>query len=668
MGNSTSSSSKSAKKAPDAEHFAAREGKVAALDMARQKQILDDKEREESIQRAKVKQDMANNKDKLIAQSVTVNKPPNTSGYLTKEGQKTKSWKRRFFVLQDGVLSYYEREKGTGTGVGETKIGESLTLRHYQAVANGSKNIIISHRMDSRMRVLNVEAPDTMTRDFWISGLNHHITYLDTLYNLLDSKKESELESAKCIDEMTQWIKQHAKHVLSKNAHLYAQLFYSNNVGHMDRVAKKITRNRLWMVEAGVEVDDSEDIIQALLNTGMITDLPPDPTATLSSNPPKIGSAGPKPVLTGPVGSSPAAKQVTTNKIPMSTECLQLIETMKACILVLIDINKIVNTLERVNKFLQESRQNCEMLGQSPDVIPYILTFLKSHKNNVSICGSSLLSLTLLCRFNDDKIYSLPANIVNIAANGGLEVIVDTIKSNFGDASLVTVGMKAIAYTSYGNSSNIQAYGTLGACEIIVKACNVYLKDPRVLENSCSAMAILVSNSANTTKLYNANACGAVVHIVKSNQGNLKTMEAAIETIQNMCSTHDDSRNQYGTNGAIEVLVATMISNSQHGGVAEFTCGSIAHLAYNNDANRIKAAAIGACEAIIALMKTHSGSSSVLEQATWAIYHLSFNYEIKARLIHLQALDLVTRIATNTSMSLTCRSNAKEARDKLSQV
>ena len=189
-----------------------------------------------------------------------------------------------------------------------------------------------------------------------------------------------------------------------------------------------------------------------------------------------------------------------------------------------------------------------------------------------------------------------------------------------------------------------------------------------MLENACSAMAILVSNSSNTTKLYNANACGAVVHIVKSNQGNLKTMEAAIETIQNMCSTHDDSRNQYGNNGAIEVLVATMISNSQHTGVAEFTCGSIAHLAYNNDANRIKAAAIGACEAIIALMKTHSGNSSVLEQAVWAIYHLSFNHEIKARLIHLQALDLVTRISTNTSMSLTCRSNAKEAKEKLTQA
>jgi hypothetical protein len=522
--------------------------------------------------------------------------------------------------------------------------------------------------MDPHMRILNLEAPDTSARDYWISGLNHHINYLDTLYSILHTKKESELESAKCIDEMTLWIKSHAKHVLAKNASVYAQLFYANNVGHMDRVAKKIMRNRLWMVEAGVELDDSEDIIQAMLEIGMITELPPDPTSTIHSIVPSLAAAGPKPLLsTSSQGPTPAVKQVTSNKIPMSSECLQLIETMKACILVLIDINKITNTLERVITFLKTSRQNCEMSAQSPDVIPYILTFLKSHKNNLAICGSSFFSLILLCRFNDDKIYSLPINITNIAAAGGLEVILDTIKNNFGDSRLVSVGMKAIAYTAYGNSSNIQTYGTLGACEVIVKACNVYLSDAVVLENACGAMACLVSNSVNTSKLYNANACGAVVHIVKSNQANVKTMERAIETIQNMCSTHDDSRNQFGTNGAIEVLVTSMISHSQHAGIAEYSCGSIAHLAYNNDSNRIKLAAVGACEAIIALMKTHGSNSGVLEQAVWAIYHLAFNYEIKARLIHLQALDLTTRISTNTSMSLTCRSNAKEARDKLSQ-
>lgn len=522
--------------------------------------------------------------------------------------------------------------------------------------------------MDPHMRILNLEAPDTNARDYWISAFNHHITYLDTLYSLKRTENESKVESAACINEMTLWIKSNAKHVLQKNASVYAQLFYANNVGHMDRVAKKIMRNRLWMVEAGVEVDDSEDIIQAMLTAGMITELPVDPTATVNSTNPRISAAGPKPSLsTSPVGSTPAVKQVTSNKIPMTTECLQLIETMKACILVLIDINKITNTLERVITFLKFSRQNCEMIVQSPDVIPYLLTFLKSHKNNLAICGSSLICLTLMCRFNDDKIYSLPNNIATIATAGGLEVIVDTIKNNFGDAMLVKVAMKAVAYTSYGNSSNIQTYGTLGACEVIVKACNVYLSDPGVLEHACGAMACLVSNSANTTKLYNANACGAVVHIVRSNQAHVRTMEKAIETIQNMCSTHDDSRNQLGTNGAIEVLVTSMISHSQHAGIAEYSCGSIAHLAYNNDSNRIKLAAVGACEAIIALMKTHSSNSEVLEQAVWAIYHLSFNYEVKARLIHLQALDLVTRISTNTSMSLTCRSNAKEARDKLSQ-
>ena len=37
-------------------------------------------------------------------------------GFLTKEGEKFKTWKRRWFELRDGILTYAKQKQGAAVG------------------------------------------------------------------------------------------------------------------------------------------------------------------------------------------------------------------------------------------------------------------------------------------------------------------------------------------------------------------------------------------------------------------------------------------------------------------------------------------------------------------------------------------------------------------------
>ena len=47
------------------------------------------------------------------------------SGYLTKLGGKLKTWRKRYFVLRDGTLSYWKSQVSAGV----TGSGDSLIIR-----------------------------------------------------------------------------------------------------------------------------------------------------------------------------------------------------------------------------------------------------------------------------------------------------------------------------------------------------------------------------------------------------------------------------------------------------------------------------------------------------------------------------------------------------------
>lgn len=132
--------------------------------------------------------------------------PPKMCGYMAKQGQIFRTWKRRFFILERGEISYYMRESGPDSEMGEQKMGTSLLLQGYSVVIEDDDKLLISvpgraftisdssssapsggtrgravSTVESsttgktRVMLLEPESPEELAR--WIDAINEHIDY-----------------------------------------------------------------------------------------------------------------------------------------------------------------------------------------------------------------------------------------------------------------------------------------------------------------------------------------------------------------------------------------------------------------------------------------------------------------------------------------------------------
>ena len=109
-------------------------------------------------------------------------KPELTTGFMTKQGKFHKSWKRRFFVIDKGLLTYYETETFKKSNVGKNELGK-LNLRGY-TVSNPSQSkekILLSCPSDPKARELLLEVKNEDSRKAWIEAITRHIEFRDSL-------------------------------------------------------------------------------------------------------------------------------------------------------------------------------------------------------------------------------------------------------------------------------------------------------------------------------------------------------------------------------------------------------------------------------------------------------------------------------------------------------
>ena len=93
-----------------------------------------DKVKEEEPKDDKVKEEKP--KD-AVPKEVEYITSKSSYGYLTKQGQKNKlSWKRRFFAVENGIMTYYERETFTNSHIGVNELGK-INLNGYTISSNG---------------------------------------------------------------------------------------------------------------------------------------------------------------------------------------------------------------------------------------------------------------------------------------------------------------------------------------------------------------------------------------------------------------------------------------------------------------------------------------------------------------------------------------------------
>ena len=95
--------------------------------------------------------------------------PPGTAplcGWLTKEGGRWKSWRRRFFVLEPPLLRYFKRE-GDHEPAGTINLASS---GHIRGVAHrGVRN---AFQIQTPSRTYVMYAASAAARDAWVEGLN----------------------------------------------------------------------------------------------------------------------------------------------------------------------------------------------------------------------------------------------------------------------------------------------------------------------------------------------------------------------------------------------------------------------------------------------------------------------------------------------------------------
>lgn len=190
--------------------------------------------------------------------------PKVQTGFIKKEGQKYKSWKNRYFVLDSGVISYYTDDIKNSSA---QQKGEPMNIRGYKLVENkeNAKLLSLEHRTDKEARVLNLSFASVAEKEQWITAFKQHIEYKDALYTEQIEAQQKALEKPKCINSMTIWMKNNAPHIITSKAQIYATTFYNNNCFSIEDVASKIAEKKTFALELGVERDDNDDIINGLL-------------------------------------------------------------------------------------------------------------------------------------------------------------------------------------------------------------------------------------------------------------------------------------------------------------------------------------------------------------------------------------------------------------------
>ena len=111
-----------------------------------------------------------------ITQMSTV--PTLKKGFILKEGHLIKSWKNRFFVLENGVMTYYESSIDKPP-YGAGKKGE-MSLKDTTTTVD--KNIItITYNGDGASREgkskLTLEIRYPTEKEEWLQAINSHIAY-----------------------------------------------------------------------------------------------------------------------------------------------------------------------------------------------------------------------------------------------------------------------------------------------------------------------------------------------------------------------------------------------------------------------------------------------------------------------------------------------------------
>ena len=124
----------------------------------------------------------------LTASASCMNCPPVRVGFMKKQGHVMRNWQKRYFVLDMGILRYYE--KSAGKGLGEKLKGE-IGLAGARVDMQGGDRLYISEgsggAKDLLLHVEDVAHEDGLSMcELWFRDLQQHIKFATENHHLVD--------------------------------------------------------------------------------------------------------------------------------------------------------------------------------------------------------------------------------------------------------------------------------------------------------------------------------------------------------------------------------------------------------------------------------------------------------------------------------------------------
>lgn len=125
--------------------------------------------------------------------SLTPNVPPQKGGWLTKEGHMISSWKKRYFLLKEGIFGYYGDESLSKQHGTVDLINATVAIVDVKGV----KRLVVT---TAKGVLYKLEGGDVETLREWMEALERHIAYVSVMA-LINERGSSASERRPSITE-----------------------------------------------------------------------------------------------------------------------------------------------------------------------------------------------------------------------------------------------------------------------------------------------------------------------------------------------------------------------------------------------------------------------------------------------------------------------------------
>lgn len=411
---------------------------------------------------------------------------------------------------------------------------------------------------------------------------------------------------------------------------LYCAKLFEHGIATIPRLAKKLSKDSLFLKAIGFKTDDADDIYDVLLKDGMLGERAPE------SAPPPIGmerkisnadahgideiitrekSISNAMVIDDPVTyvtqasahfeavKRKARRGENSEKFKeLINEATKLCDNLRVAIEGKMEV-AVSGELKRIALFVENSFEKQKAMGRA-NCVPVVIDTIKELGGSASVCEQSLTVIALLCRHSDENKASV-------------------------------------------NYENAKALGLVAACECVSAALVKHVEDPKVVEAAMDAIRCLCCLESNQARFGTTIACETVGRCLShpSFSHNVDLCCWICRAIGHLCASLDENRELVGSVGACEHIIVIMQRFQHNLNLCIEVCWAIRNVApiYNN---RARLANEHGPECIAAIYKFHSNSENFAIEATRALISL----------IASEDDDIIPRIANSGVLSLIVKS------------